>query len=442
MIINKIPPQELAVEKTILGSMLIDRAAVDTAMELLNEDCFYSTANRNIFICMQILSRLDIVIDLITLLDELKRKEWLDAVGTEVYLAELTEEVSTTRNIETHCRILIEKMKLRKLITLSQNTMDQCFNNINPDDVINEFDKALIEITDMDIDNKSDHISEITPVVMEEVYEARKGQNAGITTGFIKLDETIGYMQGGDYIIMAGRPSMGKTALAMNIASNCAVIANKPVLIFSLEMSKSKLIKRMFSSECEINGTKLRTGNIDDVEYKKMGEQKKEMDAYPIYIKDKGYTIYQIRTIINRYYRKHGVRLVVIDYLQLMRDTGLYGPNRRLEIGERSRVLKMVAKDLNIPIIALCQLSRKPEERTQKNKRPLMSDLKEAGEIEQDADIIMFLFRGFVYGLTENPEEAELIIGKARDGPIGTIDLRFKLRYSKFSEPTDYEEAF
>lgn len=430
-------PRALDIEKSVLGSMLVSHNALELGIELLSECCFYSVVHKNIFNCIRNLYFDDITPDILTVAEEVKKSITKDTIENEYYLSELVENTPTSPQIEPYCKILIEKAELRELIILSCETSNAAFSpDANSIDIISNIDRNLLEITENNKINRTHHLRNIIPGALDDIEQAYKSDYTGLVTGFEKLDKTIGCIQRKDYIVLAGRPSMGKTTLALNIAMNIEKLNDTPILIFSLEMSKEKLISNMLAAECLIDSLKIRTGNLTKNDFKDLARSSGDLANKNIYINDDSeLNAYQMRTIINRHLRKYNIGLVIIDYLQLMTDTGRFKPEyKRQEIGERSRILKATAKKTGVPIILLSQLSREIEKRPKKFQRPFMSDLKESGNIEEDADIIMFVHRPYLYGDSMDPEETELIIGKSREGPIGTINLYFKIKHSLFKD--------
>jgi replicative DNA helicase len=431
---DKIPPQALDVERTVLGSMLIDQTAADTAMTLLTEDCFYATQNRHIFTCLAAMSEKSVPFDILTVANELKKKNLLDAVGAEPYLSELVSNVATSANIEHHCRILIEKTTLRQLITTSGEIATECFSA--GAEAQNVLDKAMAKvfgISEARIKNTFESLNDLLPRTFKDIESYQKGGVQGVATGFKDLDEITSGLQKGDLIIVAGRPSMGKTAFCLSIALHASVVAKYPTAIFSLEMSKAQLAQRMLCGEARIDMHALRSGRLPQRDFPKLAIAAGPLAEAPLFIDDTpGITVLELRAKARRLKSKHKLALIIVDYLQLM-DSSVRMENRQQEISQISRSLKGIAKELDVPVIALSQLSRAPEQRGG-DHRPQLSDLRESGAIEQDADVVMFVFREEFYTKDDPSKQgtAEIIIGKQRNGPTGTVQLTFVKQYARF----------
>jgi replicative DNA helicase len=440
---DRIPPQALDVERTVLGSMLIDSNATVNAMEKLTENCFYSTANSRIFICLRDMFEKSIPFDIITLAEELRKKEWLESVGAEPYLAELVENVATSANIEHHVKILIEKATLRSLISTSAEITTSCFSSdVEAQVVLDSAESKIFSISEARIKNSFQSLGQLLPKTFEDIAAYSKGGVQGIPTGFIELDELTSGFQRSDFIIIAGRPSMGKTAFALSIALHASVVAKYATAIFSLEMSKAQLAQRMLCGEARINMHQLRSGKLPHKELPKLSLAAGPLSEAPLFIDDTpGITVLELRAKARRLKAQHNLSFIIIDYLQLM---GSSGPieNRQQEISQISRSLKGIAKELDVPVVALSQLSRAVEQRGG-DHRPQLSDLRESGAIEQDADVVMFVFREEFYN-KELPEsekgKAEIIIGKQRNGPVGKMDVSFIKDYARFENLTIREE--
>ena len=431
---DKIPPQALEVERTVLGSMLIDQVAADTAMTLLNEDCFYATQNKYIFQCLAAMSEKSIPFDILTLADELKKRSLLEAVGSEPYLSELVSNVATSANIEHHCRILIEKSTLRQLITTAGDITTECFSAEAEAPMV--LDKAMgkvFGISEARIKNTFESLNDLLPRTFKDIENYSKGGVQGVPTGFKELDDLTSGLQKGDFVVVAGRPSMGKTAFALSIALHASVVAKYPTAIFSLEMSKAQLAQRMLCGEARIDMHALRSGKLPQRELPKLAIAAGPLAEAPLFIDDTpGITVLELRAKARRLKAKHKLALVIVDYLQLM-DSSIRMENRQQEISQISRSLKGIAKELELPVIALSQLSRAPEQRGG-DHRPQLSDLRESGAIEQDADVVMFVFREEFYAKDDPSKQgvAEIIIGKQRNGPTGTVNLAFVKQYARF----------
>ena len=432
---NRVPPQALDVERTVLGSMLIDGNAAVNAMEKLNEDCFYATANRQIFICLRDMFEKSVPFDILTLAEELRKKNALEAVGAEPYLAELVENVATSANIEYHVKILIEKATLRNLISVSAEITTTCFSSeAEAQEVLDNAEARIFGISEARIKNTFESLGQLLPRTFEDIEKYSKGGVQGIPTGFGELDELTSGFQRSDLIIIAGRPSMGKTALALSIARHAAVAAKYATAIFSLEMSKAQLAQRMLCAEARINMHQLRSGKLPHKELPKLSLAAGPLSEAPLFVDDTpGITVLELRAKARRLKAQHNLSLLIVDYLQLMGSTTTF-ENRQQEISQISRSLKGIAKELDVPVVALSQLSRAVEQRGG-DHRPQLSDLRESGAIEQDADVVMFVYREELYNRDIPDEEkgkAEIIVGKQRNGPIGKIDLSFVRDFARF----------
>jgi replicative DNA helicase len=445
LITDKIPPQALDIEKTILGSMLIDGQAAVNAMDLLDENCFYSHANKLIYNCMREMFEKTIPIDVITVADLLRKKEQLEEAGTEVYLSELVENIATSGNVEYYAGILIEKAILRSMISVAADITTNCFNpEKDPQEVLDSAEAKIFGISESRIKNKFESMAQLLPKTFEDIESYTKGTFKGVMTGFKELDEMTTGLGNGDLVILAGRPAMGKTALALSLALNTAVKHKNATAIFSLEMSKAQLVQRMLCSEARVNMHQLRSGTLPKRDFPKLSFAAGPLSEAPIYIDDTpSITVLELRAKCRRLKATQGLDLVIIDYLQLM--TGPNAESRQQEISGISRSLKGVAKELGIPIIALSQLSRAVESRT--DHRPQLSDLRESGAIEQDADIVLFVYRDEVYNKEDESVKGkgEIIIGKQRNGPIGTAHVAFVrdfARYENLSERVEESSGF
>ncbi len=432
---DHIPPQALDVERTVLGSMLIDANAAVNAMEKLTEDCFYATANKQIFVCLREMFEKSIPFDIITLADELRKKDLLETVGAEPYLAELVNNIATSANIEHHARILIEKATLRTLISTSAEITTDCFSTeAEAQEILDKAESRIFGIAESRIKNSFESLSQLLPRTFEDIEKYSKGGVQGVPSGFTGLDELTSGFQKSDFIIIAGRPSMGKTAFALSIALHAAVKAKYPTAIFSLEMSKAQLAQRMLCAEARINMHSLRSGKLPQRDYPKLSIAAGPLSEAPLFIDDTpGITVLELRAKARRLKAQQNIACIIIDYLQLMGSVGKV-ENRQQEISQISRSLKGISKELDVPVIALSQLSRAVEQRGG-DHRPQLSDLRESGAIEQDADVVMFVFREELYN-KDIPEEekgkAEIIVGKQRNGPIGKIDVTFVKDFARF----------
>ena len=442
----KVPPQALDVERTVLGSMLIDINALDTAMGILTEECFYATANRNIFICIRDMCKQIIDVDILTLTEELKKREWLEAVGSEAYLSELVENVATSANIEYHCHILQSKATLRGLISTASDISTSCFSpDADDKKVLDKAEQKIFEIADAKIKGRPIQLRDLLSTTFEDIERyGKEGGMTGVKTGFDKLDDMTTGFHPSDLVIIAARPGMGKTALCLSVALNTTIRTQNPTptVIFSLEMARAQLVQRMLCAEAEIDIHRLRGGRLTPQEINKLGMAAGPLHDAKIFIDDTpGINVMEIRAKCRRLKIRENIGLIMIDYMQLM---GIVdrSENRQQEIAQISRSLKGIAKELNTPVIAVSQLSRAVEQRTGSH-RPQLSDLRESGAIEQDADLVLFVYREAIYirnkeGGVDSEEYkeaanmAEVIIGKQRNGPVGKVNLSFIDKYASF----------
>ncbi len=436
---EKIPPQALDIERTVLGSILIDNRAAAKAIELLIPECFYATQNRRIFICMREMFAKSAPIDIITVSEELKKRQWLNEVGEEAYLNELTESVATSANVEYHALILREKYTLRCLISASADITTDCFSQQkDTSDILEQAEQKIFDIAQSEIKSDYHKIDELLPTAFKEIETySKKGGSAGMRSGFERLDEMTSGFQKGDLIIVAGRPSMGKTALCLDFAMNAALHDEtpQPILIFSLEMSRMQIVQRMLCSQARINMHQLRSGKLRKKDYPKLSLAAGPLAKAPIFVDDStGISPLELGAKARRLKSQHGLGMIIVDYLQLMSSVAR-AESRQQEITQISRSLKGIAKELDVPLISLSQLSRAVEQRSG-DHRPQLSDLRESGAIEQDADMVIFVYRESRYNKEddENDHEgvAELIIGKQRNGPVGKVEVAFIEEYAKF----------
>lgn len=432
--IKKIPPHDQEAEQAVLSCMLFDSDGLGTAYERLSGDDFYRPDHKAIFESACELFEEGIKLDLITLKSRLEKKAILEQVGGMAYITNLAGMVSSSVGIKEYINIVYEKSVLRKLIKASSGISDSSYQaSKSVDEILNEAEESIFNIVQ---NRKSDDFSTISDVLantidnIEKVYNS-KSKVTGVETGFTDFDYKTAGLQPSDLILIAARPSMGKTAFALNIAQHAAINNNIPTAIFSLEMSKEQLVNRLLCSQAMIDAQKLRTGTIEDDDWEKIAHGMGELSKAPIYINDMpGINAMQLRAMCRKLKMEKGLGLIVIDYLQLMSG---YGKNdsRQQEISEISRSLKAIAREINAPVIALSQLSRACEARA--DHRPMLSDLRESGAIEQDADVVAFLYRDEYYNPdTEKKNQAEIIIAKQRNGPVGTIDLIWLGNYTKF----------
>jgi len=433
---HKIPPQNIEAEQSVLGGILIENEAINKAMEILVPDDFYRDAHRKIYSALIALFERDEPADLITMTNELRKREQLEEIGGASYLASLIDSVPTAANIEYYARIVREKAILRKLIETSTEIITQSYQDRGDvENFLDEAEKSIFEISERRVKPSFYSIREVVKHSLDTIsklYE-KKELITGVPSGFKDLDKMTAGFQPSDLIIVAGRPSMGKTAFCLNVAQYAAIERKIPIAIFSLEMSKEQLVIRMLCSQSQVDGNRLRTGFLLDSDWPKLTLAAGTLYEAPIFIDDTAaLSVLELRAKARRLKAEHRLGMIIIDYLQLMKGRAK-AESRQQEISEISRSLKALAKELNIPVIAVSQLSRKTEERH--GNRPQLSDLRESGAIEQDADVILFLFREEVYNRQEdNQGKAEVIIGKQRNGPIGKVDLAFLDKLTTFKD--------
>ena len=435
MNIGKIPPHDVEAEQAVIGSMLTDKEAVASSIEVLKEDDFYREDNRIIYSAMLNLYNRAEPIDLITLKAELESMGKFGQVGGFEYLTELPEKVPTTANANKYIKIVEEKSVLRNLIKTANEIIDLGYDPTEDvEDIMEGAEKKIFNIMQ---DKNQKGYAPIKDILvdsftqLEELYN-RKQHITGVPTGFSDLDYRTAGLHGSELILVAARPAMGKSAFALNIATNAAVRGNTPVAIFSLEMSKEQLVNRILCSEAMVDSNKVRTGKLEEEDWGKLAEAIGPLSETGIYIDDTpGISVMEIRAKCRKLKLEKNIGLVVIDYLQLVQGSNKRNASREQEISEISRSLKILAKELNVPVIALSQLSRAVEQRP--DHRPMLSDLRESGAIEQDADIVMFLYRDDYYNEdSEKKNVAEVIIAKHRGGSTGTVDLGWLGSYTKF----------
>ncbi|GAA4724311.1 replicative DNA helicase [Brevibacillus fulvus] len=434
LFLDRVPPQNNEAEQSVLGAVFLSKEALITAIEILRPEDFYKTAHQRIFKTMQDLYEKGEPVDLVTVTAELQDHKLLDEVGGVTYLTEIASSVPTAANVEYYARIVEEKALLRRLIlTATKIANDGYSREDDVGQIIADAEKYILEISQ---NRNSGGFVPIRDVLLEtyeriELLSQRRGDVTGIPSGYPDLDKMTSGFQRSDLIILAARPSVGKTAFALNVAQNVAARAGETVAIFSLEMAASQLVQRMICAEGNLDAQKMRTGRLEEDDWQKLTMAIGTLAKAPIYIDDSpGVTVQDIRAKCRRLQTERGLGMILIDYLQLIHGRGK-GDNRQQEVSEISRTLKGIARELNVPIIALSQLSRSVEQR--QDKRPMMSDIRESGSIEQDADIVAFLYRDDYYDKeTENKNVIEIIIAKQRNGPTGTVELAFLKEYNKF----------
>lgn len=446
----KVPPHSIEAEQAVLGSLMIDNQRWDRVAETITDRDFYSRHHQMIFAEMQNLVTKGIPVDLITLSESLESRDILSDVGGFAYLAELSKNTPSAINVGAYTDIIRQQAILRELISSANEIADNCYGTEgrSSEDILDLAETKIFQIAEQrakqGVGPKSvTSVLEDTVAKIEELFQKPHDGVTGVSTGFLDLDKKTAGLQRSDLIIVAARPSMGKTTFAMNLCENAAMMQEKPVLIFSLEMPADQIMMRMLASLSRVDQTKIRTGQLDDNDWARISStmgillEKKNM-----YIDDSsGLTPMELRSRARRIYREHGgLSMIMVDYLQLMRVPNLT-ENRTLEIAEISRSLKALAKELQVPVVALSQLNRSLEQRA--DKRPVNSDLRESGSIEQDADVIMFIYRDEVYNeASEHKGIAEIILGKQRNGPIGKVRLKFQGQWSRFDNYANSGDYF
>ena len=440
-------PQAVDVERAVLGAMLIDNMAINRVTEVLgDETAFYHTPHRRVYAAIQNLSEHGEPVDQVTLAEALSRRGQLDAVGGAVFIAELAGEMATAANAEYHAQIVLEKAQRRRLIDAATQTIAESYEETeNVRELIDRAEQRVFQIAEGELGKGVRPLSAAIAeafVAIERAHE-HPGALTGVTTGYTELDEITAGLQASDLIILASRPSMGKTALTLCMARNAAIKGDVPVLYFSLEMSTEQLAQRLLCAEARVSSHRLRTGRLSEEEWQRLSEWTGKLIDATLYIDDTpAISVMELRAKARRAKAEYDIGLIFVDYLQLMTASENFG-NREQEIAYISRSLKALAKELEVPLVACAQLSRAVESRT--DKRPQLSDLRESGSLEQDADVVMFLFRPEVYGIADeegNTQEgvAEVILGKQRSGPIGNVFLSFVGEYLRFEEPELYRE--
>jgi len=450
---GRIPPQALELEEAVLGAMLIDKKGVDEVIDILQPDAFYKTAHQKIFEAIFQLFQDSQPVDLLTVSSELRKKGKLETVGGEFYLVQLSQRVASSAHIEFHARIILQKFIQRSLIKISNEIIESSYKeSTDVFDLLDEAESKLYDITQGNIKKSSESAQSLVIEAKKRIEEISKRDGlSGVSTGFEKLDKLTSGWQPSDLIIIASRPGMGKTALTLSMARNIAVTKQIPVAFFSLEMSSVQLITRLISAETGLSSEKLRTGKLADHEWQQLNVKVTDLEKAPFFIDDTpSLSIFDLRAKARRLSSLHGIKLIVVDYLQLMTaGTSTKSGNREQEISTISRNLKALAKELNIPVIALSQLSRAVETRGG-TKRPMLSDLRESGAIEQDADIVSFIYRPEYYNIDEwddderSPSEgqAELIVAKHRNGGLDNIRLKFIGHLGKFEDLDSFDSPF
>ncbi len=435
ILMDRVPPQNVEAEQAVLGAILLDGEALTVVMERITSDDFYRSAHQRIFEAMVDLSEENEPVDLITLTASLQTRQQLEEVGGVSYLSELAKAVPTSANVDYYAQIVEEKSMLRRLIRAASEIVSNGFASAEDvGDIIDQAEQRIMEISNRRSGNGFISIRDVLMEVFERVefLHQHKGGTTGIPSGFPALDKMTSGFQKSDLIIVAARPSVGKTAFALNIAQNVGVRGKETVAIFSLEMAASQLVQRIICAEANVDAGRMRTGFLEPDDWEKLTMAISTLSEANIYIDDSPtITVSSIRTKCRRLKKEKGLSMILIDYLQLVHSRARNSENRQQEVSEISRTLKAIARELEVPVIALSQLSRGVEQR--QDKRPLMSDLRESGSIEQDADIVAFLYRDDYYNQdSEKKNIIEIIIAKQRNGPVGTVELVFLKNYNKF----------
>ncbi|MBO4456994.1 MAG: replicative DNA helicase [Butyrivibrio sp.] len=436
-LLKRVAPNSLEAEQSVVGAMLMDKEAIEVASEIVNPDDFYNRQLGTVFETMVELNREGSAVDFVTLQNRLREKNVPPQVSSAEYIGELVSAVPTSANVKYYAQIVADKSTLRKLIRVSEETINTCYaNSENMEGILNDVEKSVFQITQKR--NTGEFVA-IDQIVMNalnriEMASKMKGNVTGLSTGFLDLDYSTAGFQPSDLILIAARPSMGKTAFVLNIAEHMAFHDNKCVAIFSLEMSKEQLVNRLLAMESHVDSQHIRTGNMSDMDWENLIESADVVGSSKLIIDDTpGISIQELRSKCRKYKMEHDLQIIMIDYLQLMTGgSGKGSESRQQEISDISRSLKALARELNVPVVALSQLSRAVEQRP--DHRPMLSDLRESGAIEQDADMVMFIYRDDYYNKdTEKKGVADIIIAKQRNGPIGTVDLLWLPQFTKFA---------
>ncbi|MBR6978630.1 MAG: replicative DNA helicase [Prevotella sp.] len=446
--LGHLPPQSAETERLVLGALMVDKDAFTIVSEILKPETFYEPRNQKVFAAIQTLSVNEHPVDIITVTEQLKRDGTLEEAGGQMYIYDLTAHVASSAHVEYHARILAQKFLARELISYASLIETAAFDESNDIElVMQEAEGKLFQISQT---NMRQDYTQIDPIVKNALdiiqrAAANTGGLTGITTGYAKLDDMTSGWQKSDLIILAGRPAMGKTSFALSLAKNIAVDNRIPTAFFSLEMTNLQLVNRLISNTCEIDSKKIMNGQLDDAEWGRLDKNIRKLEGVPLFLDDTpGLSIFELRTKARRLAREKNVKIIMIDYLQLMNASGMRFGSRQEEVSTISRSLKSLAKELDVPIIALSQLNRSVEQRdSDGGKRPQLSDLRESGAIEQDADMVLFVHRPEYYHIyhDENGNDlrgmAQIIIAKHRKGAVGDVLLHFRGQYTRFDNPED-----
>jgi replicative DNA helicase len=443
---GRIPPQALELEETVLGALMLEKDALIAILDLLKPESFYKEAHQKIYSAIMNLSLEEKPIDIMTVTQELRKQKELESVGGAFYITQLTSRVSSAAHIEYHARIIAQKFIQRELIRISTEIQNRSYDESSDvDDLLDFSETELFNIAEGNIKKETLRINVLIKEAIHQIEESSKREDnlSGVPSGFTKIDRITSGWQKSDLIIIAARPSMGKTAFVLSMTRNIAVEHKRPVAVFSLEMSSLQLVNRLIVSETKLPSDRIRNGKLHDYEWEQLEIKIKNLVDAPIFIDDTpAISIYELRAKCRRLKRQHDIEVIIIDYLQLMTGTSETRGNREQEVSTISRSLKAISKELNVPVIALSQLNRAVETRGG-TKRPQLSDLRESGAIEQDADMVLFIHRPEYYGFYEDEDGnsnigvAEIIIAKHRNGPIGDVKLKFQSESATFTELED-----
>ncbi|MDR2929122.1 MAG: replicative DNA helicase [Cytophagaceae bacterium] len=443
-ITGKMPPQAVELEEVVLGAMLLERDAFATVTEILKPECFYKEAHQLIYEAIGNLFSREQPIDMLTATEELRRMGKLEEAGGAFYVTQLTGRVASAAHIEYHARIVYQKYLLREIIMLSSGFQTKAYDDtVDVEDLLEEAENQLFLLSQGSMKRDATQINPVLAEAIEKIQISgeRTDGLSGVPSGFMQLDRITSGWQASDMIVVAARPAMGKTAFVLSMAKNMAVKYKQPVAFFSLEMSNVQLVNRLIVSETELPADKIKNGNLSQEEWEHLYAKVKNLEDTPLFVDDTaGLSIFELRAKCRRLKKQHNIKAVIIDYLQLMNASGMKPGNRQEEVSMISRSLKGLAKELNIPVIALSQLNRGVEGRTGEGKRPQLSDLRESGAIEQDADMVLFIHRPEYYGITEDSDNnsllgvAEIIVAKHRNGATGDVRLRFRPEVIRFED--------
>lgn len=447
--LGKLPPQAVDLEEAVLGALMLEKDALSAVIDILKPEVFYKESHQKIFEAIHMLFQKSSPVDILTVTSQLRQQGDLEMIGGAYYITELTNRVASAANIEYHARIISQKYIQRELIRISTEIINNAYEDTTDIfDLLDNAEKNLFDIAQNNLRRDSRKMDDIVRESIETLEKLRDKVDGltGVPSGFTGLDRMTSGWQPSDLVIIAARPAMGKTAFVLSCARNAAVQFKKPVVVFSLEMSSVQLVNRLISGETEIEQEKIRKGNLAEWEWQQLHSKIGTLTEAPLFIDDTpALNIFEFRAKCRRLKAQYDIQMIIVDYLQLMhgKGEGKGGGNREQEIGSISRSLKSVAKELNVPVLALSQLSRAVESRPGASKRPMLSDLRESGSIEQDADMVLFLYRPEYYGLTEDEEGrstigiGEVIIAKHRNGETGTVPLRFVGKFVKFADLED-----